>query len=58
MYKDLKNKKEVNLKIKRIAKENQIPFIERQVQTLALQQLQSTVIPLVEQLHQWCWDYH
>ncbi len=30
MYKDLKNKKEVNLKIKRIAKENQIPFIERE----------------------------
>jgi hypothetical protein len=30
IYKDLQNKKEVNLKIKNIAQENQIPFIERE----------------------------
>jgi len=30
IYKDLKNTKEINLKIKNIAKENQIPFIERE----------------------------
>jgi hypothetical protein len=30
MYKDLKNKEEVNIRIKNIAKENNIPFIERE----------------------------